>query len=81
VAQGLNNEKTQRFSQKEQQDVKDVFMEILNLTDLSKATVKDLHEALQPDSLLERFAAKKANGISHNKDFLEIKGTKGQIEN
>ena len=56
-------------------------MEILDVTDLAKTTVKDLYEALQPDSLLERFAAKKANGLSANKDFLEIKGQKGQIEN
>ena len=45
-------------------------MEILNITDLSKVTVKDLHDALQPDSLLERFAAKKANGLAGHKDFL-----------
>ena len=56
-------------------------MEILNVNDLSKVTVKDLHEVLQPDSLLERFAAKKANGVGATKDFLEIKGSKGQIEN
>lgn len=30
---------------------------------------------------MERFAAKKANGLSTNKDFLQIKGSKGQIEN
>jgi len=29
---------------------------------------------------LERFAAKKACGVSVNKDFLAIKGAKGQIE-
>ena len=34
-----------------------------------------------PDSLLERFAAKKACGLAVNKDFLAIKGAKGQIEN
>ena len=37
-------------------------------------------EALQPDSLLERFAAKKANNISHAKDFISMKGQKGQLE-
>jgi len=35
---------------------------------------------LQPDSLLERFAAKKAAGLGNTKDFLEIKGVKGQLE-
>ena len=53
----------------------------MNVTDLTKVNVKDLYDALQPDSLLERFAAKKANGVAGNKDFLTIKGTKGQIEN
>lgn len=38
-------------------------------------------DVLQPDTLLERFAARKANNIGHNKDFLAIKGTKGQLEN
>jgi len=32
---------------------------------------------LQPESLLDRFVAKKQAGISSNKDFLEIKGAKG----
>ena len=52
-------------------------MEILDTKDLSKVTVKDLHDALQPNSLLERFAAKKANGVSQNREFLELKGAKG----
>jgi len=77
----MNSSKTERFTQKEQMDIRDIYMEILNTDDLSKFTVKEFYEVLQPDSLLERFAAKKANGISNNKDFLEIKGHKGQIEN
>jgi len=32
---------------------------------------------LQPDTLLERFEAKRAAGISNNKEFLDIKGTEG----
>jgi hypothetical protein len=43
--------------------------------------VKQLHGALQPDSLLERFAARSANKIGPSKDFLSLKGQKGQIEN
>jgi hypothetical protein len=43
--------------------------------------VKQLHAALQPDSLLERFAARTANKIGPSKDFLSLKGQKGQIEN
>jgi hypothetical protein len=41
---------------------------------------KHLSECLQPDSLLERFAAKKANAVSGNKDFVKMKGSKGQLE-
>ena len=52
-------------------------MDILDCNDLTTASVKELHECLQPDSLLERFAAKKASGVSTNKDFLDIKGAKG----
>lgn len=37
---------------------------------------------MEPEALLERFAAKKANKVGKNNDFLAIKGTiKGQIEN
>ena len=43
--------------------------------------MKQLHAALQPDSLLERFAARSANKIGPTKDFLSLKGQKGQIEN
>ena len=38
-------------------------------------------EVLKPVSLLERFAAKKANKVGNNKEFLDIKGLKGQVEN
>lgn len=48
--------------------------------DVSQVSVKVLHEALQPVALLERFAARKAHGLSQNHPFLEIKGTKGQIQ-
>lgn len=36
---------------------------------------------LKPDSLFERFAARKANQIGATKEFLEIKGQKFQMEN
>lgn len=37
-------------------------------------------QALEPDQLLERFAAKKANKVGANKDFVDMKGQKGQVE-
>ena len=37
-------------------------------------------DAIEPESLLERFAARKAHQIGATKDFLNIRGHKGQIE-
>jgi hypothetical protein len=54
---------------------------VLDTKDLSSVDVKELHTALQPDSLLERFAARNANKIGTTKDFISLKGQKGQIEN
>jgi hypothetical protein len=48
---------------------------------LSTVEVRDLFDCLQPDSLLERFAARNANKIGPTKDFISMKGAKGQIEN
>ena len=81
VAQGLNNSHTKKISENEQREIKSLFMEILGTKDLQSVDVKDLHSALQPDSLLERFAARNANKIGPTKDFLSLKGQKGQIEN
>jgi hypothetical protein len=52
----------------------------LEQNDLSLVSVAVLHEALQPAALLERFAARKAHGLAQNHPFLEIKGTKGQLQ-
>ena len=35
---------------------------------------------MQPDSLFERFAYRKANGVAVGRDFLAIKGAQGQLE-
>ena len=37
-------------------------------------------QCLEPDSLLERFAAKKANKVGATKEFIDMKGQQGQIE-
>lgn len=44
------------------------------------ATVRQLYDSLQPDTLLERFAARKQNKIAPTKEFLEIKGMAGQVQ-
>ena len=44
---------------------------------VENCTVDELQAVLQPNSLLDRFIAKKQSGLSTNKEFLEIKGSKG----
>lgn len=51
-------------------------MEVLETNDLAQYTLEDLISMLKPESLHERFAARKANQVGHNKEFLEIKGQK-----
>jgi hypothetical protein len=41
---------------------------------LALVQVPDLLRVLEPESLFERFAARKANMLSGNKDFLSVKG-------
>lgn len=40
-----------------------------------------MKKALEPATLFERFAARRANGIATGKEFLELKNEKAQIEN
>ena len=56
-------------------------MEILETNDLKGQSLDTLMNLLKPDTLFERFAARKANQIGATKEFLEIKGQKFQIEN
>ena len=81
VAQGLSNAHTKKISEADQREIRSLFMEILGTKDLASVDVKQLHAALQPESLLERFAARNANKIGPTKDFLSLKGQKGEIEN
>ena len=41
---------------------------------LSSKTNDELLSVFDPESLLERFAAKKANKVGKNNDFLALKG-------
>lgn len=81
IAQGLSNAQTKKISENDQREIRGLFQQILDTKDLQSVDVKDLHSCLQPDSLLERFAARNANKLGTTKDFLSIKGQKGQIEN
>ena len=63
------------------QDVRELYMEILGTKDLSQVGLDVLAGYLKPESLFERFAARKANQVGATNEFLEIKGQKFQIEN
>ena len=65
----------------EVQQVKELYMDIIETNDLKNQSLDTLMNLLKPDTLFERFAARKANQVGAHKDFLEIKGQKFQIEN
>lgn len=81
IAQNLNNEHTKAVPPADQKEIRENFQYLLEKEDLSKCTAGELLATVAPHSLLERFAAKKSVGVSQCKDFLTIKGAKGQIEN
>jgi len=63
-----------------QREIKKLFKEILG-KELEDTDLQELLHAIQPDSLLERFAYRKQAGMhSNNKDFIKLKGSKGQID-
>lgn len=51
-------------------------MEILGVKDLKTVELATLQQLLKPDTLFERFAARKANQVGATKEFLEVKGQK-----
>jgi hypothetical protein len=55
-----------------------LFKEILGVTDLRKISLDEMYKILEPESLFERFAARKAAGLGATKDFLSVRGSKGQ---
>lgn len=50
------------------------------MNDLKDVRINELHDVLQPETLFERFAARKATQVAHSKDFIQIKGQKMQQE-
>ena len=62
-----------------QTEIRQLYMNILDTANLEDISINELLLILQPDSLLERFAYRKQAGMGNNKDFIKLKGTKGQI--
>lgn len=62
------------MSEDEVKEVRALFIDCLEKPNLGDATLDELMEVLKPDSLFERFAARKANKVGATKEFMEIKG-------
>lgn len=63
-----------------QSDIKELYRAILGRQNIEDATFDELLSVLKSDVLLERFAYRKQAGISgSNKEFIKLKGTKGQL--
>jgi len=79
VVQGIHHDSgNPDLTEIDTKEIKQLYKEILGEPDLAKVEVSTLLDLLQPDSLLERFAAKKANGVCQTKDFVNLKsGIKG----
>jgi len=65
------------LSETEQREIKELYRDILQVDDLIGVELPELLDVLSPDTLLERFAARKANSAAGHADFLKIKGAKG----
>lgn len=63
-----------------QAEVIGLYREILKVTDVAQADINELLQVLQPDSLLERFAYRKQANMGTNKEFIKLKGSKGQVD-
>ena len=55
--------------------------DLFDTDNTTQLTAHEVKQALEPDSLFERFAARKANQVGATKEFLEVKGQKFQLEN
>lgn len=78
---GVADGSRQADNEAEGREIKDLYKDILKKDNLNQVPVAELNAVLQPTTLLERFAARKSNQVGATKDFVAIKGQKGQIEN
>ena len=81
IAQGINSKETQAVSEMKQREIRQLYKEILGVPNPAEVDIGELLRVLQPDSLLERFAYRKQAGMAgSNKEFIKLKGQKGQID-
>lgn len=81
IAQGSESDITANISADVKKEILKLYTEILESSDVSRFSPKELRAPLMPVSLSEKFAARKANNFGGQKDFIDLKGAKGQVEN
>lgn len=79
VAQGIIGKDQISMSEEQKKEIRQLFCDIFEENDLKLVPITDMLNALQPDKLLERFAYRKRNA-ANSKDFVRIKGSKGQLD-
>jgi Ca2+/Na+ antiporter len=81
IATGVKDKDTNTVNETEKQEIEELFRTALECKDLSKVDIKEMVAVFEQQSLFEKFAARKATGVVSDKEFLDIKGQKAQIEN
>lgn len=81
IAQGSESDATVQVNAETKKEILRLYSEILETSDVSSFSPKELRNQLLPVSLNEKFAARKGNNFGGQKDFLDLKGAKGQVEN
>lgn len=84
VATNCNTANTKKVAEHDKNSIVKLFCAVLEVKDqatLIKLGAGEMSKALKPDSLLERFAARKDANFKGEKEFLSLAGTAGQIEN
>ena len=77
VCQEINNAETNKVDPKQKSEIIKLYQDLFQTNNLKSVQVPQLLKALQPDSLLERFAYR--NRDKADPEFMKMKGTKGQI--
>lgn len=80
IAQGLKpKDSTHMMSEEQKKEIRSLFCEIYEVTDLKDIPIESMLATMQPEKLLERFAYRKRTA-GNTKEFVRIKGTKGQLD-
>ena len=64
------------MQEKDMRQVQMWYKDILETKDLNSISIETFSQILEPDSLFERFAYRKAHAIGGSNEFLSLKGQK-----